>query len=76
MAIKLDIGKAYGRIELNHLKGFINLDFSKNMINWIMERTMTTCFSVLVNGIPGEPFRPERDIRQVILFLYIFYYLY
>lgn len=32
--------------------------------NWITECVTTASFSILVNRIPGEYFRPEREIRQ------------
>lgn len=42
------------------------------MIYWIMEYITTIGISVLVNRIPIEAFKAERDIRQEDLFLRLF----
>lgn len=34
------------------------------MGNWIMKYIMTTSLYVLVNGMLGEPFKPEKGLRH------------
>lgn len=64
MAIKLDMKRAYDRLDWRFIrKCYQDLDFAEKWINWIME-CITTSFLVLVNGIAGEPFRSGRGIRQ------------
>jgi hypothetical protein len=38
--------------------------FSKDWILWISNLTSYAFFSILVNGVPYQPFSPSRGIRQ------------
>jgi hypothetical protein len=38
--------------------------FNKDWISWIMNLISSTFFSILVNGVPFQPFSPSRGIRQ------------
>lgn len=63
MAIKLDIEKAYDRLEWNFIKKcFADLGFCR-WIRWTVERITTTTFTVLINGKPGTPFHLEIGTR-------------
>lgn len=51
MTIKLDIEKAYNRLDGEFIKKcFIDSGFSNKWINWIMQCIKTTSFKVIVNG--------------------------
>ena len=62
MAIKLDMEKAYDRLEwpfiLNVLRNF---GFDERWINWVSECISTTSFSILINGSPYGFFQPQRS---------------
>lgn len=74
MTSKLDLEKAYDRLNWKFFdKSPTDLDFSEEGINWIMECITSTGLSVLVNGIPSEPFKIERGIRQEILCLLVLF---
>ncbi|KAH9709496.1 putative reverse transcriptase/RNA-dependent DNA polymerase [Citrus sinensis] len=65
VALKLDISKAYDRVEWNFLEQTMsNLGFSAKWISLIMSCITTTCFSVLINGNPVGLIKPERGLRQ------------
>ncbi|CAN1246044.1 LINE-1 retrotransposable element ORF2 protein [Linum grandiflorum] len=65
MAVKLDMEKAYDRIEWEYLFSIMRkLGFSSHWIVWIRECIVTTSYSVLVNGIPSSTFNPSRGLRQ------------
>ncbi|CAN1226181.1 LINE-1 retrotransposable element ORF2 protein [Linum grandiflorum] len=61
MAVKLDMEKAYDRIEWEYLFSIMR---KLVWIAWIRECLSTTSYSVLVNGIPSTTFHPSRGLRQ------------
>lgn len=65
-AIKLDMAKAYDRIEWEHLRRImLQLGFHEFFVNLIMMRCVTyVSFSVKINGVLSEVFKPTREIRQ------------
>ena len=64
-AIKLDMAKAYDRVEWNYLQGMmLKLGFAESFVNLIMRCVTSVSFSVRVNGQLSSPFRPSRGIRQ------------
>ncbi|XP_074266449.1 uncharacterized protein LOC141589722 [Silene latifolia] len=65
MAIKLDMAKAYDRIEWEFLKRvLIVMGFDSAWIDRVMACVTTVSFSVLINGSPSRRFAPSRGLRQ------------
>ncbi|XP_042958109.1 uncharacterized protein LOC122293655 [Carya illinoinensis] len=65
MAIKLDMSKAYDRVEWGFLQSMLSkLGFSDKWRKLIMVCVETVSYSVVVNGTPGAVFRPTRGLRQ------------
>ncbi|KAG8367282.1 hypothetical protein BUALT_Bualt16G0056200 [Buddleja alternifolia] len=65
MAIKIDMAKAYDRVEWPLLLDILlKFGFHQTFVNWIKTSISTTSFSTLVNGSPFGFFHPTRGIRQ------------
>ena len=65
MLVKLDIAKAYDKINWKFIRKMLEaFGFSQNWVNWIMQLVSSTFFSILINGIPSEIIKPSRGIRQ------------
>jgi hypothetical protein len=65
MLIKLDLSKYFDRLSWQYMNSLLEaFGFDKTWIDWIMKLTSSAFFSILVNGVPSQPFSPTRGIRQ------------
>jgi hypothetical protein len=64
-AYKLDLSKAYDRVDWNNLEGAMRrLGFQCKWIRWVMECVTTVQYSVRFNNVPLAQFKPSRSLRQ------------
>ena len=65
VALKLDMEKAYDRIEWDFLLNCLQqLGFDNKWINWVRECITTVTYSIIVNGESCGHFMPSRGLRQ------------
>ena len=63
--VKLDMAKAYDRVEWAYLEGMLlRLGFHETFVMLIMRCVTSVSFSIRINGVLSESFRPTRGIRQ------------
>ena len=77
MALKLDMSKAYDRMEWPFLEDIMRkLEFHEQWISLMMLCISTASDSILINGAPTGFIKPTKGIRQrdpISLFLFLLY---
>lgn len=65
MAMKLNMSKAYDRVEWDFLeRAMEKIGFCRKFTKLVMGTVKTVSYAVLVNGAPTNVFIPERGLRQ------------
>ena len=65
MALKLDMSKAYDRVEWTFLKGMmLRLGFDNGWVKLVMRYVSSGSYSFILNGQVQRAFTPSRGIRQ------------
>jgi hypothetical protein len=63
-AFKLDLSKAYDRVDWGYLKGILGrLGFHSKWLQWIMECVSTVNYSIHYNNMMLNPFKLSRGLR-------------
>ena len=65
MAMKLDMSKAYDRVEWIFLEQLMRkMGFHRRWVDLIMATIKSVSYSFLINGVPRGSIKPTRGIRQ------------
>jgi hypothetical protein len=63
MLLKLDLSKAFDKLSWEYLRAMLlAFGFDQTWVDWILNLTSLAFFSLLVNGVPSQPFTPSREI--------------
>lgn len=63
-SLKLDMSKAYDKVEWTFLEDMMrNLAFCEEWVHLILRCVKTVSYSVVLNGVKGEEFKPSRGLR-------------
>ena len=65
MAIKLDLQKAYDKVNWKFLEAvLLHFGFNETFTRWIIACVSSVSFEVVINGGKSEYFKPSRGLRQ------------
>jgi hypothetical protein len=65
MLLKLDLSKYLYKLSWKYMKVLLStFVFNKDWVSWIMNLISSTFSSIIVSGVPSQPFSPSRGIRQ------------
>lgn len=65
MIFKIDLSKAFDKLSWTYIQKMLTaFGFPPMWVRWILSLISTTLFSILINGIPSQPFSPSRGIRK------------
>lgn len=65
MAAKLDMSKAYDKVEWNYLQEILlKLGFHERWVRLVMTSVTTTTFSIMINGVPIGFVKPSQGLYQ------------
>ena len=63
MTIKLDLQKAYDRVNWKFLSAvLLHFGFNETFTNWIMSYVSSVSFEMVVNGGKSAGFKPSRGV--------------
>ena len=72
MVVKIDLEKAYDRLEWSFIKMVLkHFGFPPNIVNLIMNYVSTTSTVILFNGNKLDSFHPSRGIRPISPYLFL-----
>jgi hypothetical protein len=65
MLLKLELSKSFDKLSWQYMKALLSsFSFDRDWVSWIMNLISLTFFSILINGVPSQPFSPSRGMRK------------